>query len=72
MVEKPQINPDVPDVELHQQLADSRLMRAEAEQKLERADATASEVANIFRRLAAAIDRNPQTWDALLLEQRKQ
>ena len=50
----------------------SRLARTEADQKIERAERTVDEVTGMLRRLAAAIDRNPQTWDDLLGPRRPQ
>lgn len=51
--------------EIHAQLRESRRLREEAEGKSERADQTAGEMAKILRRIAAAMDRNPQSWDDL-------
>lgn len=72
MGERPQQTPVVapPEViiaeEVRNQLAESQKLRAEAEAKVDRAEATASEMSKILRRIARAIDDNPQTWDALL------
>jgi hypothetical protein len=52
--------------ETTQQLAESAEIRGDAEVKRQRAEETASEMSRILRRLAEAIDRNPQSWDALL------
>lgn len=70
MGDKPQAN-DVgvaeppTDDELAEQLRVSRAVRADAEAKRERADETAGEMSRVLRRIAAAMDRNPQSWDAL-------
>lgn len=53
------------DEELEEQLRESKRRQHEAHQVIERADETASEMAKVLRRLAAAIDRNPQSWDSL-------
>jgi uncharacterized membrane protein len=59
------------DEDLDAQLAESRKLREHATQVTERADKTASEMSSVLRRLALALDRNPQTWDALFYEESK-
>jgi hypothetical protein len=54
--------------EVAEQLRRAQAVRQEAEGKIERAEATASEMSRILKRLASAIDRNPQSWDELLLD----
>jgi hypothetical protein len=51
--------------EVRKQLDESRKIRADAEGTLDRAEATASEMSKVLRKIAAALDRNPQTWDDL-------
>lgn len=46
-------------------LKQSDVVKQDAEQKRQRAEDSATEAANILRRLVAALDRNPQTWDQL-------
>lgn len=54
------------------QLQESRRLVAEAEVKHQRADQTASEMARILRRIAAAMERNPNSWDDLFDGPRKE
>jgi hypothetical protein len=53
------------DEELEAQLVESRNLRREAEVKVKRAEETVVDMSRILRRIAAAMDRNPQTWDSL-------
>ena len=59
--------PDPPRVadDVRQQLAESLQLRQEAENKAIRADRSASEMARVLRRIAEAMDRNPNSWDEL-------
>jgi len=43
----------------------SLALREEAEARHERAEETAGEMSRVLKRIAEAIDRNPQSWDAL-------
>jgi len=47
-------------------------VRDEVEVKRQRAEETAGEMSRILRRIAEAIDRNPQSWDSLFIERRGQ
>jgi hypothetical protein len=53
------------DEELEAQLTTSRKLREEADVVVKRAEETASDMSRILRRIASAMDRNPQSWDAL-------
>lgn len=57
--------------EVRTQLAESQKLRAEAEKKVERAEATAGEMSKILRRIAAAMDDNPRSWDELFERKRR-
>jgi hypothetical protein len=59
------------DEELEAQLVESRNLRKEAEGKVKRAEETAVDMSRILRRIAEAMDRNPQSWDALFLDKRR-
>lgn len=77
MVEKPQHHhvavPNMThDEDMEPQLEESRRIRMEIEDKLSRADETAGEMARMLRRIAAAIDRNPRTWDELFGAQERE
>ena len=58
--------------EVADQLQHSRSVRDEVEVKRQRAEETAGEMSRILRRIAEAIDRNPQSWDSLFIERRGQ
>lgn len=57
--------------EVAEQLRRSLALREEAEAKHEKAEETATEMSRVLRRIASAIDRNPQSWDALFVERRE-
>lgn len=59
------------DEELEEQLVESRKLRKEAEVKVKRADQTASEMSTVLKRIADAMDRNPQSWDALFVDKNR-
>lgn len=59
----PSVIVDEQDVE--QQLIESRRIREEATATTERADVAIGEMSRILRRIAGAIERNPQSWDDL-------
>jgi hypothetical protein len=52
------------------QLQESRRTRADIEMKRLRADTVANDMARVLRRIAAAVEKNPQTWDDLFGEDR--
>jgi hypothetical protein len=56
--------------EVAEALRQSQLLREEAGRVQQRAESTASEMSRVLRKLAAAIDRNPQSWDSLFIERR--
>lgn len=53
------------------QLQISRQLVAEAEVTHQRAEESASEMARVLRRIAAAMERNPQSWDDLFDRRRQ-
>lgn len=59
------------DKELAEQLERSRQLVAEAEIKHQRADDTVSDMAKTLRRIAAAMNRNPESWDDLFLKRER-
>lgn len=46
-------------------LEQSRRLRQEAEVKVEEAEKTVGEMSRVLRRIAAAMERNPRSWDEL-------
>jgi hypothetical protein len=59
------------DEELEAQLVESRKLREQANVKVKRAEETAVDMSRILRRIAEAMDRNPQSWDALFLDKQR-
>lgn len=63
-------DPSAVSEDVHIQLAESQELRKAAEEKVVRAEQTAGEMSRVLRRIAEAMDRNPQTWDDLFRERR--
>lgn len=53
------------DEDLDAQLRESKQLQEEAQKRVERVDEKVSEMTRMLRRIANAIDRNPDSWDKL-------
>jgi hypothetical protein len=53
---------------IEEQLRESRKVREEAHVKIQQAEETATIMSKALRRITEAIDKNPQGWDSLFLD----
>jgi hypothetical protein len=64
-LEPPDAVPPETNAELRTQLTDSKHLREEAEGKLVKAELQVKEMSGVLRRIAQAMESNPQSWDEL-------